>query len=310
MMKPAPKVAVIGAGAVGATLAQRIFEAGLADVVLVDILKNIAAGKALDLLDAAPIVGTERKIVGTDDYKELEGSDIVVITAGLPRRPGMTREDLIAKNAAIMTDVCERIKRFAPSAIVIVVTNPLDSMTYLARKLTGFRPEKVLGMAGVLDGSRFIALIADELKVPRSSVETCVLGSHGDTMVPVVSRTFVSGKPLSKVIPEDLLDRIVKRTCDRGAEIVSLLGSGSAYYSPSAAVFKMVNAILNDTKEVMTASAYLNGEYGLRDIYIGVPCRIGKGGIEKIEELELSDIEKNALQASAQAIKSSIQILK
>lgn len=309
-MKPAPKVAVIGAGAVGATLAQRIFEAGLADVVLVDILKNIAAGKALDLLDAAPIVGTERKIVGTDDYKELEGSDIVVITAGLPRRPGMTREDLIAKNAAIMTDVCERIKRFAPSAIVIVVTNPLDSMTYLARKLTGFRPEKVLGMAGVLDGSRFIALIADELKVPRSSVETCVLGSHGDTMVPVVSRTFVSGKPLSKVIPEDLLDRIVKRTCDRGAEIVSLLGSGSAYYSPSAAVFKMVNAILNDTKEVMTASAYLNGEYGLRDIYIGVPCRIGKGGIEKIEELELSDIEKNALQASAQAIKSSIQILK
>ena len=310
MMKPAPKVAVIGAGAVGATLAQRIFEAGLADVVLVDILKNIAAGKALDLLDAAPIVGTERKIVGTDDYKELEGSDIVVITAGLPRRPGMTREDLIAKNAAIMTDVCERIKRFAPSAIVIVVTNPLDSMTYLARKLTGFRPEKVLGMAGVLDGSRFIALIADELKVPRSSVETCVLGSHGDTMVPVVSRTFVSGKPLSKVMPEDLLGRIVKRTCDRGAEIVSLLGSGSAYYSPSAAVFKMVNAILNDTKEVMTASAYLNGEYGLRDIYIGVPCRIGKGGIEKIEELELSDIEKNALQASAQAIKSSIQILK
>jgi malate dehydrogenase len=310
MTKPAPKVAVIGAGAVGATLAQRIFEAGLADVVLVDILKNVAAGKALDLLDAAPIVGTERKIVGTDDYKEVEGSSIVVITAGLPRRPGMTREDLIAKNAAIMTDVCARIKRFAPSAIVIVVTNPLDSMTYLARKLTGFRPEKVLGMAGVLDGSRFIALIADELKVPRSSVETCVLGSHGDTMVPVVSRTFVSGKPLSKVMPEDLLGRIVKRTCDRGAEIVSLLGSGSAYYSPSAAVFKMVNAILNDTKEVMTASAYLNGEYGLRDIYIGVPCRIGKGGIEKIEEFELSDIEKNALRSSAQAIKSSIQILK
>jgi malate dehydrogenase len=309
MKKSTHKVTVIGAGAVGATLAQRIFEAGLADVVLVDILKHIACGKALDLIDAASITGTEQTIVGTDNYKDIQGSDIVVITAGLPRKPGMSREDLIAKNAAIIRDVCGHIKTHAPGAIVIVVTNPLDSMTYLAWKLTGFPKERVFGMAGVLDGSRFIGLLADHLRVTRASIETYVLGSHGDTMVPVVSKTLVSGKPVSEAIPEDALEKIVKRTCDRGAEIVSLLGNGSAYYSPSAAVFAMVNAILNDTKTVMTASAHLSGEYGLKDIFIGVPCKIGRAGIEKIVELALSSDEKTALANSAQAIKNTNVLL-
>jgi malate dehydrogenase len=303
------KVSVIGAGAVGATLAQRVFESGIADVVLVDILDKVACGKALDLMDAAPVTGTEKSITGTGDYAKIEGSSIVVITAGLPRKPGMTREDLIAKNSGIVKDVSSHIKKHAPSAIVIVVTNPLDSMTYLAYKTTGFKREKVFGMAGVLDGSRFIALIADELKVPRASVQAMVMGSHGDTMVPVVSKTLVSGKSVLTLMTKETLDKIVRRTCDRGAEIVSFLGTGGAYYSPSASVFKMVKAILNDTKELMTASAYLDGEYGLKDIYIGVPCRIGKAGIEGIVELDLSEEEARALRKSAQAIKSSIELL-
>jgi malate dehydrogenase len=221
----------------------------------------------------------------------------------------MSREDLIAKNAAIIRDVCGHIKVHAPKAIVIVVTNPLDSMTYLAWKITGFPKERIFGMAGVLDASRFVALLADQLKVPRSSIETYVLGSHGDTMVPVVSKTLISGKPVAEIMPKDMLEKIVKRTCDRGAEIVSLLGTGSAYYSPSAAVFAMISAILNDTKAVMTASAHLSGEYGLKDIFIGVPCRIGRAGIEKIVELELSSDEKCALTGSAQAIKNTNVLL-
>ena len=298
------KVAIIGAGAVGATLAQRVLEGSLADVVLVDILKNLAQGKALDLLDASPIVGHERNIVGTDNYEEIKSSDVVVITAGLPRKPGMTRNELVAKNVAIMKDVAGNVKKYAPSSIVIVVTNPLDTMTYLAYKLTGFVKQKVMGMAGVLDGSRFIYMIADELNVPRSSVETCILGSHGDTMVPLISKTLVNGKPVTDLIKKDRLDAIVKRTCDRGAEIVSLLGSGSAYYSPSAGVFKMLNAILKDTKETLVASAYIEGEYGLKGLYIGVPCKIGKSGIEKILELDLSKEEKASFLRSAEAIKS------
>ena len=286
-----------------------MLESALADVVLVDILKNIAQGKALDLLDAAPIVGHECSMVGTDDYSEIKSSDIVVITAGLPRKPGMTRDDLVARNAAIMKDVAAKIKSFSPSSIVIVVTNPLDTMTYLAYKVTGFPKNRVMGMAGVLDGSRFINLIASELKVRRSSIETYVLGSHGDTMVPLISKTKVNGKPILDVMKKDRLDAVVKRTCDRGAEIVSLLGSGSAYYSPSAAVFKMLNAILKDTKETLAVSAYLEGEYGLKDLYIGVPCKIGKSGIEKIVELELSKEEKESLSKSSEAIKGLNKLL-
>lgn len=310
-MKPfSYKISVIGAGAVGSTLAQRLFESGLADVVLVDILKNVACGKALDLLDASSIMGTEKAIIGTDDYKEIRGSDIVVITAGLPRKPGMTREDLISKNAAIVKDVAAKVRTHAPGAIVIVVTNPLDTMTYLTCKVTGFDKTKVLGMAGVLDGSRFIALIADELKVHRSLVKACVMGSHGDTMVPVISQTFVSGKPLSSILPKDKIDNLVKRTCDRGAEIVSLLGTGSAYYSPSAAALRMIRAIMDDRGEVITASAYLEGEYGLKDICMGVPCRLDSRGIVEVVELDLSEQEKAAFAASAKAVGSSIGLLR
>jgi len=303
------KITVIGAGAVGATLAQRIIEGGFAEVVLVDILKNVAAGKALDLLDASPVVGHERGIIGTDDYAHVIGSDIVVVTAGLPRKPGMTREELISKNAGIVRAVSENIKKYAPSAIVIVVTNPLDVMTYLTLKIMGSGRNKVFGMAGVLDGARMAYLIADELKVKRSDVETVVLGSHGDTMVPVLSKTKVSGKPVTSLISGERLDSIVKRTCDRGAEIVSLLGTGSAFYSPSAAVLSMIKAVINDTKETFAVSALLEGEYGLEDLCIGVQCVIGKGGMEKVVETELSKEEKAAFLKSASAIKSSIAIL-
>ncbi len=309
-MKPSLyKISVIGAGAVGATLAQRLFESGFADVVLLDVVKNIARGKALDLMDAAPIMGTEKSIVGTDDYKDIRDSDIVVITAGLPRKPGMTREDLISKNAAIVKDVSSKIKIHAPEAIVIVVTNPLDIMTYLAYKATGFNRNRVVGMAGALDGSRFIALIADELKVRRDLIKTYVMGSHGDTMVPIISQTFVNGRLLSSVIPKDKIESIVKRTCDRGAEIVSLLGTGSAYYSPSAAVLKMVKAMMDDAGDVVTASFYLNGEYGLKDICMGVPCRFDRRGVIDVMKLELSNEEKELFSRSAVAVKSSIDLI-
>ncbi|MDO8524857.1 MAG: malate dehydrogenase [Candidatus Omnitrophota bacterium] len=303
------KVSIIGAGAVGATLAQRVLESGLADVVILDIAGNMAKAKAFDLLDASPIVGHDREILGTDDYIDIASSDIVVITAGLARRPGMTREDLIAKNAEIVRSVSGNIKKYSPDSIVIVVTNPLDAMTYLAYKATGFKREKVFGMAGLLDASRFIYLIASELKVPRSSVETYMLGSHGDTMVPILSKTTVSGKPVSEAISKGSLDAIVRRTRERGAEIVGLLGSGSAYYSPSAAVFRMINIILKGPEETIVASAYLNGEYGLKDIAIGVPCEIGPYGIEKIIELEMSREEDTAFRNSAKAIKNSIDTL-
>jgi malate dehydrogenase len=308
-MNSKKKVSIIGAGAVGATLAQRVLESAIADVVLVDVMKNMAVGKAYDLLDASSMIGHEANVVGTDDYKEIASSDIVVITAGLARKPGMIREDLIAKNAKIVKDVSENIKKYAPESIVIVVTNPLDTMTYLTYKTTGFKKEKVFGMAGLLDGSRFVYLIADALKVARSSVNTYILGSHGDTMVPVLSKTTISGKPILDVMPQDKLNAVVKRTRQRGAEIVNLMASGSAYFSPSAAVFKMIKTILNDEKETIVVSAYLDGEYGLKDIAIGVPCKIGKKGIDEIVEFELSEEEDVAFREGAKAIKSSIDIL-
>lgn len=309
MGKEQYKVSVIGAGAVGAMLAMRVVESGLADVVLLDILKDAAIGKSLDILDASPVIGHEQFIRGTGDYAAIAGSDIVVVTAGLSRRPGMTREELASKNASIVKDVSSKIKEYAPSTIVIVVTNPLDAMTYLAFKTTGFKREHVFGMAGVLDGSRLIRLLADELKVKRSSVETCILGSHGDTMVPLLSHTRVSGRPIQELLPREKIDEIIKRARDRGAEIVGLLGAGSAYFSPSAAAFKMINAILNDTKEMLVVSACLNGEYGLKDIAIGVPCKIGRLGIEKIVELDLTEEEKGAFLKSAEVIRKSIKLL-
>ncbi len=303
------KVSIIGAGMVGATLAHRVLESGIADVVLLDILKNVASGKAMDLSDASPMAAHERSIIGTDDYKDIESSDIVVITAGLPRKPGMTRDELISKNAGIIRLIALNVKAHAPLSIIVVVTNPLDVMTYLTYKTTGFPKSRVIGMAGLLDGSRFIYLIASELGVPRSAVETYILGSHGDTMVPLISKTKVGAKPVTEIMENGKLQAIVKRVRDRGAEIVSLFGSGSAYYSPSAAVFKMIESILKDKKETLAASAYLEGEYGLSDLCIGVPCKIGKGGIEEIVELDISAGEKAALARSAHAIKALNKLL-
>lgn len=303
------KVSIIGAGAVGATLAHRVLESGLADVALIDVVKGLACAKSFDLLDAAPIVGHEKHILGSESYEDIEDSDIVVITAGLTRKPGMTREDLIAKNAAIVKDISLKVKDCAPGSIVVVVTNPLDAMTYLAYKVTNFDRNKVFGMAGILDASRFVHLVSHELKVPRSSIETFILGSHGDTMVPVISHTRVQGKPITSLMSKETLDRIVKRTRDRGAEIVGLLGTGSAYYSPSAAVFRMIRAISGDTGERLVVSACLQGEYGLNDICIGVPCKIGKTGIKEIIELELSGEEDACLRRSASAIKASLRNL-
>jgi malate dehydrogenase len=303
------KVSIIGAGSVGATLAQRVLESGMADVVMVDIAGDVARGKALDLSDAAPVIGHERAITGTDDYALIKDSAAVVITAGFPRKPGMSREDLIAKNAAIVKDVSQKIKTYSPQAIVIVVTNPLDAMTYIAYRTTGFGRERVFGMAGILDSSRFTYLLSDELKVPRSAVKTLMLGSHGDTMVPVISRTTVSGKPVRDLLPKAKLDAVIKRTCGRGAEIVSLLGSGSAYYSPSAGVYRMLDVIFGGKSQALVVSAYLDGEYGLSGICIGVPCVLGKKGIEKIIEIDLSGEEAAAFKRSAAAIKDTIDLL-
>lgn len=309
MKQSFPKVSIIGAGAVGATLAQRVLESGLADIVLLDIAKNLAIGKAFDMLDASPIVGHERSIVGTDDYNQIAGSAIVVITAGLPRKPGMSREDLIAKNSAIVRNVSENVRKYSPEAIVIIVANPLDAMTYLAYKATGFKRERVMGMAGELDGARFAYLLADELKVSRSSVSACMMGSHGDTMVPVLSETFVGGKPVSGLLSREKLDAIIARTRKRGGEIVGLLGSGSAYYSPSAGVFKMIKAILSDSGQTVVVSAFLEGEYGLKGIAIGVPCKMGKSGIKEIVELKMSKEERDAFNASAETARGSISNL-
>jgi malate dehydrogenase len=303
------KVSIIGAGAVGSTLAMRVAESGLADVVLVDIFDGLARGKALDILDASPIMGHEKTITGGSDYKDIDSSDIVVMTAGFPRKPGMSREHLTAKNADIVRSVAEVIRARAPKAIIIVVTNPLDSMAYLAYKVTAIAKHRIIGMAGILDSARFIQLIAAELDVPRSSVETFILGSHGDTMIPVISHTRVAGKPLTQLMPQKRIEDIVKQTRDRGAEIVSLLGTGSAYFSPSAATFRMIRAMAKDTKEVLTASCYLTGEYGLKDIFIGVPCRVGSQGIEEIIELDLAEGERGDLLKSADAIRNSLALL-
>ncbi len=302
------KVAIIGAGNVGATLAMRVLESGMADVALVDIFRNIAIGKAYDLLDSSSVVGHERDIIAADQYDIIRGSDIAVITAGLARKPGMSREDLIAKNAEVVSGAALKIKEYAPKAIVIVVTNPLDTMTFIAKKVTGFDRRRVFGMAGVLDGSRMVYLIANELGVKRSSVRTLIMGSHGDTMVPIISQTTVGGKPLSSVMKADKIDEIVKRTCNRGAEIVSFLGSGSAYYSPSASVFKMIDCIMNNKLEVMALSVCLEGEYGHKDMAIGVPCRLGRNGIDEIITLKLAKDEEEAFNRSAAAMRESIKI--
>lgn len=304
------KVSVIGAGNVGATLAKRIVENDLADVVLLDIVKGLAEGKSLDLLHAVPILGHSKFIYGTDDYEHTKDSDIVVITAGLARKPGMSREDLMQKNAKIVKEITQKVCRFSPGAILLMVTNPLDAMTYVAYKVSGFNTKKVIGMAGVLDSSRFAHLIGTELNIPSSSIETIVLGGHGDTMVPLLSQTKISGTPLFKLLSLTKINDLVERTRRAGAEIVNLLGSGSAYYAPSAAVFLMVRAIIKDEKRLLPASVYLNGEYGLKNLCLGLPIKLGDKGVEEIVELEITEEEKKALKKSAEATKKLIGSLK
>jgi len=302
------KVTVIGAGHVGATAAQRLAEKEIADGVLIDIQAEMTAGKALDLAESAPIYGYDSRLSGGGDYAESAGSDIIVITSGLPRKPGMSRDDLLRVNAKIVKEVTEKAVEKSPDAILIVVSNPLDAMTYVAHRISGFPKERVLGMAGVLDASRFKAFLAMELNVSVENIQTLVLGGHGDSMVPLPRYTTVSGIPVMELISKDRLDAIVQRTRDGGAEIVKLLKTGSAYYAPSAAIIEMVESIVKDKNKILPCSALCRGEYKLDDVFIGVPVRLGNGGIEQIYEIKLSAEETAALNASAQTVQDLCKI--
>ena len=299
------KISVIGAGNVGAEVARRIAEKNLADVVLVDIIDGIPQGKALDMLQAGPIVGYDSRITGTNDFSEIKDSEIVVVTAGLARKPGMSRDDLLQKNAQIIRSVTENIKKHAPNSIILAVTNPLDTMTYLAWKTSGFDSNKVLGMAPLLDLARMATFISLELKVPVTQVKAMVLGTHGDLMVPVPSQTTVAGKPIAELLPKEKIEAIVERTRKGGAEIVAHLKTGSAYYAPSAAAAYMAEVILKDKNEVISSSVLAQGQYGLKDLYIGLPAKIGKGGVKEIVEIKLTPEEQAALQRSAESIKAN-----
>lgn len=297
------KVTVVGSGFVGATTAMRVAQQGLADeVVTIDIVEGLPQGLALDMNQSSPIEGFEPVLTGTNDYADTAGSDLVIITAGLPRQPGMSRMDLLEKNAAIMRDVAGQVKRHSPDAVVIVVSNPLDEMTYLASQVTGFPRERVMGMAGTLDSARLRTFIAEELGVSPSSVEAMTLGSHGESMVPLPGRATVDGKPLRDLVDEETLQRLYARTRDAGAEIVAHLKKGSAYYAPSAAVAQMARAIAGDTKDVLPVCAWTTGQYGIEDVYVGVPARLGRGGVEEVVELDLEEQELAALREAAEAI--------
>lgn len=301
-----PKISVVGAGNVGASAALYLAERELADVALVDVVEGIPEGKALDMLQYGPVGRFDSRIVGSQDSGVMEGSDVVIVTAGIARKPGMSRLDLLATNAKIIRSVAENIKKYAQNAVVVVITNPLDVMTYLMWKLTGFPAERVVGQAGILDGARFCAFIAQELNVSVEDISTLVLGGHGDDMLPLVRYTTVSGIPLTELLPQDKINAMVDRARNGGAEIVKLLKTGSAYYAPAASGVQMAEAILKDKKRILACSAYLTGQYGLRDIYIGVPVILGARGVEKIIELKLTDQEKAALHNSAKIYKEAI----
>ncbi len=304
------KVTVVGAGNVGAMAAQRLVEREMADVVLVDILEGIPQGKALDMMESAPVERFDARIRGSNGYDETEGSDVVVITAGLARKPGMTRDDLVLKNQEIVGGVTREIARRSPDAILIVVSNPLDAMCEVARRVSGFPRERVFGMAGVLDSARMRWFIAEALGVSVESTHAFVLGGHGDTMVPLPRYSTVGGVPIPELLSQDKLDAIVKRTREGGIEIVNYYKTGSAYYAPSSAVVEMVDAVLKDKKKVLPCAAYLQGEYGMRDVYLGVPVKLGRGGAEQVLEIRLLDEEKEALAKSAEAVRELFRILK
>lgn len=303
------KIAVIGAGNVGASCAMYLAEANFADVVMLDIIDGVPQGKALDLSEAGPVRGYNCMVTGTTNYKDIKGADIVIMTAGFPRKPGMTREDLIAKNAEIVGIAAKNIKKFAPKAFVIVVSNPLDLMTYHMQKVTGFPTNRVVGQAGVLDSIRMRSFIAMELGVAMSDTNAMVLGGHGDTMVPLPRYTTVAGIPITELMPKDRVKAISERTKGGGGEIVKLLKTGSAYYAPAAAAVDMCKAIFNDEKRVISASCYLTGEYGIKDIYIGVPVVLGAKGAERILELKLNKSELKALQGSASTYKKLLKVV-
>src|SRR5213082_2193918 len=301
------KITVVGAGNVGATTAQRVAEKELArTVVMVDVAEGIPQGKGLDQWQSAPIEVYDSRIIGTNGYDETIDSDIVIITAGIARKPGMSRDDLLNTNAGIVKQVSEQIKQTSPNAILIIVSNPLDVMSYVAMKVTGFPRQRVLGMAGVLDTARYRAFIAEELDVSVRDIQAMVLGGHGDTMVPLISYTTVSGIPVTQLLGKPTLDKIVERTRNGGAEIVAFLKSGSAYYAPSAAVVQMVEAIVHDKKRMLPCAAWLQGEYGLSGMYCGVPCKLGRSGLEKVLEVKLSPDEQAALKKSAEAVKETM----
>jgi malate dehydrogenase len=306
-----PKITIVGAGNVGATTAHWLAERELGDIVLADIpqTEGMPKGKALDLMQAGPIVGYSTRLIGTTDYEPTANSDIVVITAGVPRKPGMSREDLVNVNANIIRDVISKAVPLSPNAIYIVLTNPLDTMTYLAYKLSGLPRERVIGQAGILDSARMRTFIAMELDVAVENVQAMVLGGHGDEMVPMVRFTTVAGIPISMLLPKEKIDAIADRTRKGGGEIVSLLKTGSAYYAPGAAVAQMVEAILKDQKLIVPCSVYLQGEYGLHDICFGVPVKLGRKGVEQIIELPLNEEERAMLERSVQLIRSTMAAL-
>lgn len=303
------KISIVGAGFVGATAAHWCAVKELGDVVLVDVVEGMPQGKALDLLEAGPVEGYDLNIVGSNEYPAIAGSDIVVVTAGLPRKPGMTREDLVSVNAQIIREVIENVVRYAPEAIVILVTNPLDTMVYLAKRVSGFPRERIIGQAGILDSARMRAFIAMELNVSVENTHAFVLGGHGDEMVPLPRYSTVAGIPITELLPADRIAAIVERTRKGGGEIVSLLKKGSAFFAPSAATMQMVEAILKDRKQILPCSVYLEGEYGLRDICFGVPVKLGAKGLEQVVEIQLQPDERAALERSAELIRSSMAAL-
>ena len=303
------KVTIVGAGNVGATTAQRIFDKGLSDVVLVDIVDGLPQGKALDMLESGPVISSDAQITGTNSYELTANSDVVVVTSGLARKPGMSRDDLLITNMNIITDVVSKTSELSPDSIHIIVTNPLDAMAQQSLKTSGFPAERVVGMAGILDTARYRRFLSQELNVSVNSVSAYVLGGHGDTMVPVIGSTSVAGTPIDKLIPAKRLEEIVNRARNGGAEIVNYLKTGSAYYAPSASIAQMIEAVLFDTKEILPCTAYLKGEYGIKDLYVGVPVKLGAAGVEEIIELDLTQHELAALQKSADSVQELVDIM-
>jgi len=304
------KVSIIGAGNVGASCAQRIAERGYADIVLVDIIEGLPQGKALDMLESAPILRADTHIIGTNSYQETANSDVVVITSGIPRKPGMSRDELLQTNAKIVTEVIRNVVNHSPNCIIIMVTNPLDAMTYLALRISQFSRNKVMGLSGILDTARLRSFIAAELNVSVEDVSTCILGQHGKGMVVIPRLSTVGDVPITKLLSRETINKLVERTIGAGAEIVGLLKTGSAFYAPSAAVAQMVEAIILDKKRILPCATYLDGEYGIKDSVISVPVKLGKNGIEQIIELELTTEEKSALASAAQAVQELVKTIK